>query len=302
MKPVVFMSYAHRDNWEERLTRLREHLSRRVSIQRGEDLSIFQDSEDIRLGQNWRERIETSLDEAMFFIAIVTPSFFNSDYCRAELERFLARERRLGRNDLILPVYYVEAQPLEVEQERRTDRLAQAIHDHQYFDWRQLWDQPWSSRKVQKALSRLAIEVHYALKRVGEADVSKAKVRECLDLLHSIKEANGRVLDRIEAQGGTVWERLGDDDYNRVCKECADMTQQHIENEYFDTLCNDPDVSAVCERKWYLGERLAEYEEIANLHLRELHDVTEPQLSPGQLDEAITAAIHRMDDVVSEGL
>jgi len=295
------MSYAHRDNWDGRLTRLRERLSREVSILRGEDFEIFQDSEHTLLGQNWRERIETSLDEAMFFIVIVTPSFLNSDYCRAELERFLTRERTLGRNDLILPVYYVEAPLLEEEQERRTNRLAQAIQDHQYFDWRQLRSQPWSSQNVRKALGRLAIEVHYALNRVGEADVSKAKVRECLDLLHSIKEANKRVLDRIMTQGGTVWERLADDDYNRVCKECAEMAQQHTENEYLDTLCNDPDVTAVCERKWYLGERLAGYEEIADQHLRELHNVTEPRLSPGQLDEAITAAIRRMEHVMDEG-
>src|SRR5829696_1203460 len=121
MRPVAFMSYAHRDNWDGRLTRLRERLSREVSILRGEDFEIFQDSDDILVGENWRERIETSLDEAMFFIAIVTPSFFSSPYCRAELERFMTRERRLGRNDLILPVYYVEAPLLEEEQERRTN-------------------------------------------------------------------------------------------------------------------------------------------------------------------------------------
>ena len=76
--------------------------------QTGQEFTIFQDR-DIQWGQNWKRRIEKSLDEEVtFLIPIITPSFFKSKACRDELGRFLERERRLNRDDLILPVYYVD--------------------------------------------------------------------------------------------------------------------------------------------------------------------------------------------------
>ena len=99
------MSYAHRDDQSGQLTELRKYLSDEVSVQTGEDFEIFQDRNAILWGQNWKERIENSLDEVTFLIAIITPSFFTSPYCRKELKRFIDREKKLGRNDLIPPIY-----------------------------------------------------------------------------------------------------------------------------------------------------------------------------------------------------
>jgi cobaltochelatase CobT len=87
-KPVAFMSYAHLDD-DRYLTKLRKHLSRAVSVQIGEDFVIFQDRDGIWWGQNWKKRIDESLDEVTFLIPIISPSFFNSQYCRNELQRFL---------------------------------------------------------------------------------------------------------------------------------------------------------------------------------------------------------------------
>ncbi|PXF61383.1 MAG: hypothetical protein C4B59_03855 [Candidatus Methanogaster sp.] len=100
------MSYVHSDDDRlGRLTQFRKDLSAEVQRQIGEEFSIFQDREDIRWGQNWKKRIEESIDEVTFLIPIITPSFFRSPYCRDELQRFLEREKELGRNDLVLPIY-----------------------------------------------------------------------------------------------------------------------------------------------------------------------------------------------------
>lgn len=106
-KPLAFMSYAHVDDADGRLTELRKLLSTETQVQTGDEFPIFQDRDDILWGQSWDERIEKSLDEVTFLIPIVTPSFFNSKNCRGELQRFLEREKKLGRNDLVLPIYYV---------------------------------------------------------------------------------------------------------------------------------------------------------------------------------------------------
>src|SRR5215211_1349059 len=100
---AALMSYAHSDDTDRHLTTFRERLSQEVQVQTGLEFPIFQDIKDIHWGQTWQQRINNSLDEITFLIPIITPSFFKSDACRAELKRFVEREKRLGRNDLILP-------------------------------------------------------------------------------------------------------------------------------------------------------------------------------------------------------
>jgi TIR domain len=163
--PVAFMSYVHADDKYGRLTEFRQYLSDEVRIQIGEEFPIFQDH-DIQWGENWRERIEDSLDEATFLIPIITPGFFNSPYCRSELERFLEHEKKLGRNDLILPVYYVSCPLLDDEAKQARDKLAQAIATHQYADWRELRFEPFTAPLVGKTLARLAGQIRNALERV----------------------------------------------------------------------------------------------------------------------------------------
>ena len=162
------MSYVHSDDKYGRLTEFLERLSDEVRVQIGEEFLIFQDRKDILWGQNWKKRIEESLDEVTFLVPIITPSFFNSQYCRRELERFLERERELKRDDLILPIYYVDCPLLNDKEKRAGDELAQAIADHQYADadWRDLRFEPFTSPQVGKTLEKLAVQIRDALERV----------------------------------------------------------------------------------------------------------------------------------------
>ncbi|NUO84348.1 toll/interleukin-1 receptor domain-containing protein [candidate division KSB1 bacterium] len=139
-KPIAFLSYVHFDDQHEngRLTQFRERLSAEMRIQSGNEFIIFQDRDDIAWGQLWKERIEESLDEVTFLIPIITPSYFKSPTCRFELERFLEREKKLNRNDLILPVYYVDCPVLNEETKRSSDKLAEVVAARQYVDWREL--------------------------------------------------------------------------------------------------------------------------------------------------------------------
>jgi hypothetical protein len=129
-KPKAFFSYAHRDDQNGRLTKLRERLSTEVSVQTGEEFEIFQDRLSILWGQDWKERIETLLNEVIFLIPVITPRFFNSQSCRDEPRQFLKREKKLGRNDLVLPIYYVDSSLVADDNKRNTDESAQAISAH----------------------------------------------------------------------------------------------------------------------------------------------------------------------------
>src|ERR1044072_4722741 len=108
--PVAFMSYAHRDDEDRRLSRFRERLERELAQQTGLDVRIFKDSDDVELGEQWRTRLDEGLATSTFLLAIISPSFLMSRYCRDELETFRRYEQSLGRDDLILPVYYIDCE------------------------------------------------------------------------------------------------------------------------------------------------------------------------------------------------
>jgi parallel beta-helix repeat protein len=157
-QPAAFMSYVRFVDQHEggKLTQFRERLAAEVQVQTGEEFLIFQDRNDIAWGQNWQARINETLDAVTLLIPVVTPAFFRSPACREELTRFLERERDLGRQDLILPVYYVSTPELDDPKQREGDELAAVLAARQYADWRELRFEPFTSPVVGRALAQLA--------------------------------------------------------------------------------------------------------------------------------------------------
>ena len=86
--PAAFISYARRDDraYGRRITGVRERLQGLVGAAVGRDFEIFQDCEGIAWGQHWRTRLDEALEEVLFLIPILTPSYFNSQACLVELE------------------------------------------------------------------------------------------------------------------------------------------------------------------------------------------------------------------------
>jgi hypothetical protein len=156
--PVAFMSYArfddqHDDGW---ITGFREQLSAEVRAQTGNDFAIFQDRDGIAWGQNWQRRIDEALDTVTLLLVIITPSFFGSQACRDEVRKFLDRERALGRDDLILPVYYISTREMDNLGARQADDIARVLASRQLADWRGLRFEPITSPQVRQAIAKLA--------------------------------------------------------------------------------------------------------------------------------------------------
>ena len=166
-EPIAFLSYAHFDDDHDGgiVTRLfHERLSKEVQAQTGHPFPIFLDNTSIQWGQRWEERIDGGLDGAVFLIAIVTPSYFRSDYCREEYDKFLEQEQKLGRNDLILPVYYVECDEVEEKSVRESNPWAWNLYKRQYADWRELRHEA-APNIINRALEKLAKQIKQSLKR-----------------------------------------------------------------------------------------------------------------------------------------
>jgi F-box protein 11 len=211
-KPVAFMSYVRLDDQHEngRLSQFRERLSGEVRMQTGEEFEIFQDRNDIRWGQQWKRRIEESLDAVTFLIPVITPPFFRSPACRGELERFIKHEEKLGRNDLILPVYYVECPILSDEIKRKIDPLATAIAARQFADWRELRFEPFTTPDVGKRFCTIARQIVEAMERgkpeasevVEIAQPSDRKVMETGSPL--IEQTAQQMGDKITIESGGI--------------------------------------------------------------------------------------------------
>ena len=105
---IGFFSYSRDDDEDAKgaLSALRDRIQRELRGQLGRSMKTFriwQDKESIAAGKLWEAEIKTAIEQAVFFIPIITPTVIRSPYCRFELDSFLAREATLGRDDLMFP-------------------------------------------------------------------------------------------------------------------------------------------------------------------------------------------------------
>ncbi|MGI9450571.1 MAG: SUMF1/EgtB/PvdO family nonheme iron enzyme [Geminicoccaceae bacterium] len=168
-KPDAFLSYTRFDDRRGRISAFRAWLSDAVEEVSGHAFDIFQDVDDengIALGKTWRKELGRMLDQTRFFIPILTPKFFRSPICRDELEKFLGLEANSGRDDLILPIYWIDCPVLEEASLLAKDRLAKAIDARQRWDWRDLRFEAWETPSAQRAFVGLARQIERARKNL----------------------------------------------------------------------------------------------------------------------------------------
>ena len=117
--------------------------------------------------------IRESVDGSTLLIAIVTPSYLKSDSCRKELDLFLEVEKVLGRDDLILPVIYVETPALG---DGEDDPLATQLGSRQWFDCQDLRFADLGSEASLRAIAELGGGIASALLRSKQEPASVGSV------------------------------------------------------------------------------------------------------------------------------
>ena len=91
-------------------------------------------------------------------------STFASDWCVKELQAFLKRQEQIGRDDLILPVYYLDckyAKPAEAPQQQLIRHIT--LGQTQYIDWRALRHDAVDSKPVMLQLENMAEQLLEAI-------------------------------------------------------------------------------------------------------------------------------------------
>jgi TIR domain len=140
---VGFFSYSRADDEgsKGKLSRLREFIQEELRAQLGRtnaDFRLWQDQAAIAHGELWENKIKSAVAESVFFIPIITPTAIRSRECKFEFDAFLAREKELGRDNLIFPILYIPVPALEDNRRRLEDQLLSIIHSRQYEDLRNL--------------------------------------------------------------------------------------------------------------------------------------------------------------------
>ena len=164
--PDAFLSYTRIDDqfYGGSITSLRKLLELGVRVVTGRaSFSIFQDIDGTGLGEQYQKLFDQVIANALVFIPIITPLFFSSEACRGEVQKFLAHEQNLGRDDLILPIYYVTSPVLEKPDLLAKDPLE--IHTRQRYDWRTQADLAIDDPHVRPAVRQLAEKIASALAR-----------------------------------------------------------------------------------------------------------------------------------------
>jgi Jacalin-like lectin domain/TIR domain len=139
---VGFFSYSRDDDTDSMgsLSTLRDRIQRELRGRLGRTKATFrlwQDTAAIPHGSLWEEEIKAAVAQSVFFIPIITPTSVRSSHCKREFELFLARERELGRSDLIFPLLYIRVPELENEQQWRENEVLRVIGTRQYLDWQE---------------------------------------------------------------------------------------------------------------------------------------------------------------------
>lgn len=213
---IGFFSYAREDDSGSggRLTRLRERIHEELRSQLGRrrgNFRVWQDKAAIAEGTLWSEEIRIAIDQSVFFIPIITPTAIKSEYCKAEFEHFLAREKELDRNDLVFPVLYIRVPELEDESQWRQNPVLRIVGERQYLNWLDYRHLDIDSREVGVTIERFCRSIHDALSRPGLTKQSefsgKASYQNDDELAQKRKEWEARTYKAEQLNEGLSYYR-----------------------------------------------------------------------------------------------
>jgi TIR domain-containing protein len=166
---VGFFSYSREDDEDSggRLSQLRERIQAELRGQLGRtkrDFRLWQDKVAIAHGELWEDTIKKGISESVFFIPIITPTAVRSRFCKFEFETFLAREKELGRSNLVFPILYIPV-PALADDGWRQDPLLEIIGSRQYEQWQNLRHLDPSSTEVALRVEKFCANICKALQQ-----------------------------------------------------------------------------------------------------------------------------------------
>jgi hypothetical protein len=104
----AFFSYKRdreSDEWHERVKQKLEYWLKQ-ELQK-QDVRIFLDTEEIRTGMRWRQKLASALRQSRCIVCLWSPLYFRSKWCVSEWKTFVEREKLCNR-ELVMPASYCD--------------------------------------------------------------------------------------------------------------------------------------------------------------------------------------------------
>jgi|GEM_PF-4706704 hypothetical protein len=199
LKPMGFWSYSTADDRSSRgrLSRLRSLVAAEIEQQVGpkQNVYIFQDVDTIRAGFKWERQINDALAISSFVIPIITPRFFQSEWCCREIALFRETERRLGRDDLIFPIHYVDVDHVDSTnpgdcQDRSVLELLRA---RQWADFRKFRHRNYQNENVGLFIESLVTAICTALRKPTYSDLPRPRIPDQTRAPVKVKVFDGKL-------------------------------------------------------------------------------------------------------------
>jgi len=165
---IGFWSYTRADaqNSGGSLDALRELLARELRLAVGQrpPTELWHDTSSIPYGKEWEISIRQAIERSIFFIPIVTPSFMQSEWCCKEVLLYLDHHRRMGRPDLVFPIFYIDTTRVDPENEEQChdSNVYDLLRSLQGMKFERLRNEPIADRRVKMEIERLAWTVRDA--------------------------------------------------------------------------------------------------------------------------------------------
>ena len=171
-----FLCHVHLDDVlvGGRITRLADRLEHAIQVHSGGTFSIVRTGKEAFWDVRWETVMEKALSEPCPLFPVVTPAFFNSEFCCREVLAFSAIKSKLRGLGLIFPIYFVGADLMESEVARARApakvRAVAKLLSTQYEDWRELRLGNEATLAYAEAIDRFAQRIAKALLRSMQPD------------------------------------------------------------------------------------------------------------------------------------
>lgn len=177
----LFVSYAHVDDRDGWVTAFVSALQEEHARFTPRPLRIFFDCDEIRTGDDWEHRILRGLSESRVMLAVLSPAYFASEYCRLEWEHYVEYElARAMPGEGITPIYTATVPGLtESSAAAALDRWTADLRRRQYLDvrsWREEGPAALQRNDVRSRLELLDQQINDRLERAERGDASPTTV------------------------------------------------------------------------------------------------------------------------------
>ncbi len=187
----IFFSYSRREskNDSKFITDLFKFIQGEIRSKIGDPkFKIFKDDSGIEYGKKWFEYIKKELRSTTVFLAVVTPHYVKSDYCRNEFTIFQNTEKTLNRDDLAIPIYLMKTDFVEYELD--SDDWLKQLMSHQCVDLRNFRTKRFHNAQLLELLGELTDRICNIRKSIISGTQKTKKfsgVRQFLPLLNPSK-------------------------------------------------------------------------------------------------------------------